>query len=137
MPELSVTDCEVKKTMIPPVVATGTGASRNSRRRLRFASESPHRLSVPFNFGLQFPSLPLTRNDRSENDLDSFAEGVASVEHSWVDDRELSHRYAQKNLSKNVNRKEMLSAVILRVRLECEKCYIMLSESKPVSFSAC
>lgn len=98
-----MTDCEVKKRPLPPVVATGSAASRNSHRMLRFASESPHTLNVPFSFGLQFPPLPLTRNDRSENDLDSFAEGVTSVEHSWVDDRELSHRYAKRNLSKNLN----------------------------------
>lgn len=87
-----MTDCEVKKRPIPPVVATGSVASRNSHRILRFASESPHTLNVAFSFGLKFPPLPLTRNDRSENDLDSFAEGVTSVEYSWVDDRELSHR---------------------------------------------
>jgi len=98
-----VTDCEVKKRPIPPVAATGSAASRNSYRMLRFASESPHKLNVAFSFGLQFPPLPLTRNDRSENDLDSFAEGVTSVEHSWVDDRELSHRYAKRNLSKHLN----------------------------------
>jgi len=98
-----VTGCEVKKGPLPPVVATGSAASRNRHRTLRFASESPHTLNVPFSFGLQFPTLPLTRNDRSENDLDSFAEGVTSVEHSWVDDRELSHRYAKRSLSTNLN----------------------------------
>ncbi|XP_071449010.1 cytosolic purine 5'-nucleotidase isoform X2 [Hetaerina americana] len=33
----------------------------------------------------------LTRNDRSENDLDIFSEGLSSLE-GWIDDRELSHR---------------------------------------------
>jgi hypothetical protein len=63
---------------------------------LRFAREapiSPHALGAPFRFGLQFPHVHLTRNDRSENDLDSFAEGVTSVEQSWIDERELPHRY--------------------------------------------
>lgn len=103
MPEVSVTDCEVKKRLIPPVVSASSASSRNSHRRLRFVAESPHTLNVPFSFGLQFPPLPLTRNDRSENDLDSFAEGVTSVEHSWVDDRESSHRYTKRNLSTNLN----------------------------------
>jgi hypothetical protein len=101
MPELSATKSEVKKRLLPLVAATGSGASGNNPRRLRFAAESPHTLSVPFSFGLQFPSLPLTHNDRSENDLDSFAEGVTSVEHSWIDDRELSHRYAEINASES------------------------------------
>lgn len=36
----------------------------------------------------------LTRCDRSENDLDSsFTGGMASVENSWIDKRDLSHRY--------------------------------------------
>jgi hypothetical protein len=100
MPELSAAKTEVKKRLLPMVAATGSGAGGNNPRRLRFAAESPHTLSVPYSFGLQFPTIPLTHNDRSENDLDSFAEGVTSVEHSWIDDRELSHRYAEVNACK-------------------------------------
>jgi hypothetical protein len=86
MPELSATDSDSKKRL---------GAA-DRPRMLRFAVEapiSPRALGVSFRLGLQIPHVPLTRNDRSDNDLDSFAEGVTSVEHNWIDDRELSHRY--------------------------------------------
>jgi hypothetical protein len=98
MPELN-TDSEGKKSWVAVGAAGRTGPGPRSPRRLCFASEVPvssHTLSVPFNLGLQFHPVPLTRNDRSENDLDSFAVGVTSVEHGWIDDRELSHRYAER-----------------------------------------
>nr|CAD7423554.1 unnamed protein product [Timema monikensis] len=54
---------------------------------------------------LRFPSIEsdllglttlLPRNDRSENDLESFQRGVNSVQElSWMDSRELSHRWLQ------------------------------------------
>jgi hypothetical protein len=90
MPELSAIDSGGKKRL----------AAAGAPKVLRFAAEapgSPHALGVAFRFGLQLPSDPLTRNDRSDNDLDSFAEGVTSVEHSWIDDRELPHRYPSEN----------------------------------------
>ncbi|KAJ4435784.1 hypothetical protein ANN_18403 [Periplaneta americana] len=97
MPEFRASDAEAKgvkkRGLVPLVVAGGVGLGRTtpsprSPRRLRFTPESP----ISFGLGLTFPVMPLTRNDRSENDLDSFAEGVTSVEHGWIDGRELSHR---------------------------------------------
>lgn len=34
----------------------------------------------------------MSRNDRSENDLDAFAEGLCVGENTWLDKRELGHR---------------------------------------------
>lgn len=33
----------------------------------------------------------------SENDLESYMEGLVTAESSWIDERELSHRYKNKN----------------------------------------
>ncbi|KAJ9595416.1 hypothetical protein L9F63_013400, partial [Diploptera punctata] len=77
-----------KKVLVPLNIGT---PSPRSPRRLRFRPDSPispHTLNIPFSLGL---TGPLTRNDRSENDLDSFAQGGIHIAHAWIDDRELSH----------------------------------------------
>lgn len=50
-----------------------------------------HRLGAEL--ASELGQLGLTRNDRSEIDLDGFMTGMESVENTaWVDERELGHR---------------------------------------------
>lgn len=63
--------------------------TENGNFRTRANSSPPKKATLNV---YDFPTL--TRCDRSENDLDSsFTGGVASVENTWIDKRDLSHRY--------------------------------------------
>lgn len=86
MPEVSQDVFESKnplRSSINPGVLRARANSANSKN-VKFL-EDP---------ALMFPEL--SKNFTSENDLESFTAGMLSVSNSWIDARELSHRYYNK-----------------------------------------
>lgn len=93
MPEISQDNFESKnpmKCVITPGVLRARANSANSKN-VKF-TEDPALVIDKDRLPVQGLGS-LRRTYTSENDLESFTVGMPSVENSWIDARELSHRY--------------------------------------------
>lgn len=86
MPEMSQDLFEVKNPVSSPLTPELLRARANS-----VGKKGP----APFQDPRKTPAFRIKRLSScvSENDIESFTEGMNLVEHNWIDERELSHRF--------------------------------------------